>query len=162
MAGRESGPDLTGGLFDKEKLFDKPEPLAGVRILEVCYVVLGPATCDYLGEFGAEVIKFEGRKGDQMRFVTPYAYFWKKMSPGLEIENHNKYWVGMHVGNPKAKEFFLELVKKSDVVVGQPHPRPHGGVGPGLQGPPGSEPAHHPTARFRLRQLGALDGQNVL
>ena len=117
MAGEKSRPDSTGGLFDKEKLFDKPEPLKGVRVLEVCSVVLGPATCDYLAEFGAEVIKFEGRKGDQMRFVTPYAYFWKGMSPGLEIENHNKYWVGMHVGNPRAKALFLELVKKSDVVV---------------------------------------------
>ncbi|MBI5904941.1 MAG: CoA transferase, partial [Deltaproteobacteria bacterium] len=53
----------------------------------------------------------------QMRFVTPYAFFWNGMSPGLEIENHNKYWVGMHVGNPRARELFLELVKKADVVV---------------------------------------------
>jgi crotonobetainyl-CoA:carnitine CoA-transferase CaiB-like acyl-CoA transferase len=103
--------------FDRASLFDKPEPLAGVRVLEVCSVVLGPATCDYLAEFGAEVIKFEGQKGDQMRFVTPYAFFWNGMSPGLEIENHNKYWTGMHVGNPRARELFLELVKKSDVVV---------------------------------------------
>ncbi len=104
-------------IFNSQALFDKPEPLKGVRVLEVCYVVLGPACCDYLAEFGAEVIKFEGQRGDQMRFVTPYAYFWKNMSPGLEIENHNKYWVGMHLGNPKAKELFLEMVKKADVVV---------------------------------------------
>ncbi|MGA2225174.1 MAG: CoA transferase [Syntrophobacteraceae bacterium] len=103
--------------FDVGQLFDKPEPLKGVRVLEVCYVVLGPAACDYLGEFGAEVIKFEGQKGDQMRFVTPYAFFWKNMSPGLEIENHNKYWVGMHMGHPGAKEIFLDLVKRADVVV---------------------------------------------
>jgi len=110
-------PDFPGNLFDKSALFDKPEPLKGVRVLEVCSVVLGPAACDYLAEFGAEVIKFEGQKGDQMRFVTPYAWFWKGMSPGLEIENHNKYWMGMHVGNPKARELFLDLVKKADVVV---------------------------------------------
>ena len=103
--------------YDVGKLFDKPEPLKGVRVLELCYVVLGPAACDYLAEFGAEVIKFEGQKGDQMRFVTPYAFFWKNMSPGMEEQNHNKYWVGMHMGNPKAKEIFLNLVKKADVVV---------------------------------------------
>jgi crotonobetainyl-CoA:carnitine CoA-transferase CaiB-like acyl-CoA transferase len=103
--------------YDVGELLNKPEPLKGVRVLEVCYVVLGPAACDYLAEFGAEVIKFEGQKGDQMRFVTPYAFFWKNMSPGLEIENHNKYWVGMHMANPKAKEIFLDLVKKADVVV---------------------------------------------
>ncbi|ROQ89859.1 CoA transferase [Desulfosoma caldarium] len=103
-------------LFNVENLFGKRMPLEGVRVLEVCSVLLGPACCDYLAEFGAEVIKFEGQKGDQMRFVTPYAFFWKNMSPGLEIENHNKYWVGMHLGHPKAKELFLEMVKKADVV----------------------------------------------
>jgi crotonobetainyl-CoA:carnitine CoA-transferase CaiB-like acyl-CoA transferase len=117
MGGGESYRDFTRRLFDRGALHGKPEPLAGVRVLEVCSVVLGPAACDYLAEFGAEVIKFEGQKGDQMRFVTPYAYFWNGMSPGLEIENHNKYWVGMHVGNPRARELFLSLVKKSDVVV---------------------------------------------
>lgn len=104
-------------LFNAENLFDKPQPLEGIRILEVCYVVLGPAACDYLAEFGAEVIKFEGQRGEQMRFVTPFAYFWKNLSPGLLEQNHNKYWVGMHLGHPKAKEMFLDLVKRSDVVV---------------------------------------------
>jgi crotonobetainyl-CoA:carnitine CoA-transferase CaiB-like acyl-CoA transferase len=52
-----------------------------------------------------------------MRFVTPFAYFWKNLSPGLQEQNHNKYWVGMHLGHPTAKELFLDLVKRSDVVV---------------------------------------------
>ena len=39
--------------YDVGRLFDKPEPLKGVRVLEVCYVVLGPAACDYMAEFGA-------------------------------------------------------------------------------------------------------------
>jgi crotonobetainyl-CoA:carnitine CoA-transferase CaiB-like acyl-CoA transferase len=117
MPRKKSYPDRMKKLFDPRRMSEKREALQGVRVLEVCYVVLGPAACDCLAEFGAEVIKFEGQRGDQMRFVTPYAYFWKNMSPGLEIENHNKYWVGMHLGNPRARELFLDLVKKSDVVV---------------------------------------------
>ncbi len=117
MAENQGFQDYMKKMFNINELFEKPEPLKGIRVLEVCYVLLGPAACDYLAEFGAEVIKFEGQKGDQMRFVTPYGFFWRNMSPGLEIENHNKYWVGMHLGNPKAKEIFLELVKKSDVVM---------------------------------------------
>ncbi len=35
----------------------------------------------------------------------------------MEEQNHNKYWVGMHMGNPRAKEIFLNLAKKADVVV---------------------------------------------
>ncbi|RLI74903.1 CoA transferase [Archaeoglobales archaeon] len=104
-------------LMDPEKIFDKPEPLKGIRVLDMTYVVLGPAAVDYLAEFGAEVIFFEDRDGDTMRYVTPFAYFYKNMSPGLQEQNHNKYWVGMDVRHPKAKELFLELVKKSDVVV---------------------------------------------
>ena len=42
------GHDFFRQLFDKSSLFDKPEPLKGVRLLEFCSVVLGPATCDYL------------------------------------------------------------------------------------------------------------------
>lgn len=115
----QQGPylDFMEQLFNGENLVDKPQPLKGIRILEVCYVVLGPAACDYLAEFGAEVIKFEGQRGEQMRFVTPFAYFWKNLSPGLQEQNHNKYWVGMHLGHPRAKELFLDLVKRSDVVV---------------------------------------------
>ena len=100
-----------------QETFLKPEALKGVRVLDVTAVVLGPSAADYLAEFGAEVIKFEAPQGDQMRYVTPYAYFWKNMSPGLWEQQHNRYWVGMHLGNPKARELFLEFVKRSDVVL---------------------------------------------
>ncbi len=109
--------ERTKELFVRGGLFGKGEALKGVRVLDVTAVVLGPSATDYLAEFGAEVIKFEASHGDQMRAVTPYAYFWKNMSPGLWEQQHNKYWVGMHLGNPKAKELFLEFVKKADVVV---------------------------------------------
>jgi len=59
---------LTKELFDPRQIFEKRESLQGIRVLEVCHVVLGPAACDYLAEFGAEVIKFEGQGGDSMRF----------------------------------------------------------------------------------------------
>ena len=117
MHSNQSYQGLIQSLFHGKDIFEKPECLQGIRVLEVCALVLGPSACDYLAEFGAEVIKFEGEKGDNMRFVTPYDFFWKNMSIGLEIQNHNKYWVGMHLGKPEAREIFLEFVSKSDVVV---------------------------------------------
>lgn len=117
MDDSESYQEYLKRVYSPERLFDKPEPLQGVRVLEVGYVHLGPAACEFLAQFGAEVIKFEGRKGDLMRFVTPYAFYYKNMSPGLEIENRNKYWVGMHMGHPRARKIFLELARESDVVV---------------------------------------------
>jgi hypothetical protein len=41
MERQKSRPDLPGDLFDTSSLFEKPEPLKGVRVLEVCSVVLG-------------------------------------------------------------------------------------------------------------------------
>src|SRR3990172_284377 len=52
----ESYFDWTRKLFDRARIFDKPEALRGIRVLELTTLVLGPTTADFLGEFGAEVV----------------------------------------------------------------------------------------------------------
>ena len=42
-------------------------PLAGVRILDLTSVVLGPMATQILGDYGAEIIKVEALEGDLMR-----------------------------------------------------------------------------------------------
>ena len=44
----------------------------GIRVLELATRIFGPATADYLGEFGAEVVKIEPPGGDPA--VFPYTY----------------------------------------------------------------------------------------
>ena len=39
-------------------------PLAGLRIIDASAVVMGPYASQWLGDFGAEVIKVEPPKGD--------------------------------------------------------------------------------------------------
>ncbi|MEY4294895.1 MAG: hypothetical protein RLY82_583, partial [Pseudomonadota bacterium] len=46
-------------------------PLAGVKILDLTSVVLGPFATHILASLGAEVIKIETREGDTMRHVGP-------------------------------------------------------------------------------------------
>jgi crotonobetainyl-CoA:carnitine CoA-transferase CaiB-like acyl-CoA transferase len=96
----------------------KPEALAGVRVLEVATRIFGPATADYLGVFGAEVIKVElpGR-GDLMRYVAPEGFFWKDVSPAFLALNRNKLHVGLDLHAPEGVELFLRLAEVSDVVV---------------------------------------------
>lgn len=104
--------------FDRRAIFDKPEALKGLRIVELCTLILGPATADYLGEFGAEVIKVElPGTGDTMRSVSPEAYYWRNLCLGFTPENHNKYHVALDVHHPEGKALFRQLVARADVVV---------------------------------------------
>ena len=46
-------------------------PLAGVKILDLTSVVLGPFATQILAQLGAEVTKVETHEGDNMRHVGP-------------------------------------------------------------------------------------------
>ena len=110
--------DWTMELFDPERAFEKPEVLEGVRVLDLTMVIHGPETTSLLAEFGAEVIKIEPPEmGDLIRSVSLWARFWKDASLGAMWVNRNKYHVSMDLKNPKGKDLFLKMVKKSDVIV---------------------------------------------
>jgi crotonobetainyl-CoA:carnitine CoA-transferase CaiB-like acyl-CoA transferase len=105
-------------LFDRSKIFDKPEALRGVRVLELTTLILGPTTADFLREFGAEVIKVElPPRGDTMRYVTPEATFWKNASLGFFPENHSKYHIGIDLHTEEGKDLFKQITAKSDILV---------------------------------------------
>ncbi|MGA7104754.1 MAG: CoA transferase [Candidatus Deferrimicrobiaceae bacterium] len=89
-----------------------------MRILELATRIFGPATADYLGEFGAEVIKVElPLTGDLMRYVAPEGFFWQEISPAFLPQNRNKLHVGIDVRLPEGRELFTRIAEKSDVVV---------------------------------------------
>ena len=101
----------------KEKKHSRPLPLRGIRVLEVCTLLLGPSGPGYLARLGAEVIKCEMPPlGDTMRSMAPFGYFFKDQSPSLMRPNPNKFWLGLDLHTPEGQELFRELAAKADIV----------------------------------------------
>lgn len=91
------------------------EALDGVRILDISTVIAGPFGAGILADFGAEVIKVEmpGR-GDTFRAIGP-------LKDGVSIRwpsmGRNKKSITLDFHFEEGKKVFLDLVKKSDVII---------------------------------------------
>ena len=97
----------------------------GIRILDFTIHVQGPVCTQFLGDFGAEIIKIERPgSGDFMRGreaqhgINGTAGY----GTGFVACNRNKQSVAINLKAPEGKMLILELVKKSDVVVSNAHP----------------------------------------
>lgn len=88
-------------------------PLAGVKILDLSTVVLGPYATQLLGDMGADVVKVENGAGDIMRHAGP------SPAPGMGAIymgcNRNKRGVLLDLKTADGMEALKRLVKQSDV-----------------------------------------------
>lgn len=97
-----------------------PGPLAGIRILDLTSVILGPYGTQILADFGADVIKVEPPEGDIMRHVGPM----RNPAMGhvyLNI-NRNKRSIALDLKQAPARDALLKLCKTADVLVSNIRP----------------------------------------
>ena len=88
-------------------------PLAGVTILDLSTVVLGPYATQMLGDLGADVIKVENGKGDIMRHAGPApAEGMGAIYMGL---NRNKRSILLDLKQPEGLEAIRRLMARSNV-----------------------------------------------
>ena len=110
--------DYTKKLFDPAQIKEKPEVLKGLRVLDFTHVVYGPTAAKILGQYGAEVIKFElPWVGDLWRFGVYWGNFWRHSSVCFHFVQYGKYFFALNLKLPKAKEIILKMAEKADVVV---------------------------------------------
>ncbi len=88
-------------------------PLAGVRIIDMSSVVLGPFATLVFGDLGAEVIKIETGRGDIMRYAgaSPTG----DLGPIYACLNRNKSSVTLDAKAPDGKAALAALLKSADV-----------------------------------------------
>ncbi|WP_150463189.1 CaiB/BaiF CoA transferase family protein [Nesterenkonia ebinurensis] len=93
---------------------DKPEPLKGMRVLDLSRFIAGPLCGQLLGDMGAEVIKLERPGGEDARQLGPFV---DGMSLYVMSYNRNKLGMTLDTRSPQALGILEELVAHSDVLV---------------------------------------------
>jgi crotonobetainyl-CoA:carnitine CoA-transferase CaiB-like acyl-CoA transferase len=95
---------------------DPEPPLAGIRVLDASRVLAGPFCGQLLGDLGAEVIKVERPgAGDETRAWGPP--FAGPLSAYFLSCNRNKRSVTLDLNQAAGRHLFLELVRRSDVLL---------------------------------------------
>ena len=95
-------------------------PLAGVRVIDLTTIVLGPLATLTLAELGAEIIKIEAPEGDNVRYAGVMR------NPGMGHVflhgNRGKKSVVLDLKKASAREALLELVLNADVFLSNVRP----------------------------------------
>jgi crotonobetainyl-CoA:carnitine CoA-transferase CaiB-like acyl-CoA transferase len=98
------------------------EPLAGIRVLDLTAVVVGPAATWRLGQYGAEIIKVENPEGDLMRGLGGLSPTGQHAGAYLHL-NRGKRNICLNLKSPGAGEVMQRLIGWADVIVANMRPK---------------------------------------
>ena len=89
-------------------------PLAGIRILDLTTVMMGPSATQVLAEMGADVIKVEAPGGDPVRYIGPARHH--GMGALFLNANGSKRSIVMDLKSEGGRRALLKLCEGADVL----------------------------------------------
>lgn len=106
---------MSGGEALKPAADAAPGPLAGIRILDLTSVVLGPLATQILGDYGADIIKVENLDGDLARDSGVALH--PGMSSIFLAINRNKRSIALDLKTAEGQDVLRRLLPAADVLV---------------------------------------------
>jgi crotonobetainyl-CoA:carnitine CoA-transferase CaiB-like acyl-CoA transferase len=94
-------------------------PLAGVKILDLFWVIAGPAATRVLADYGATVVRVESTKYlDTLRLSPPWQFTQPhpEGAAGFQSANANKLGVTVDLASEEGRDIILDLARWADVV----------------------------------------------
>lgn len=95
-------------------------PLAGIRVVDMTTVGMGPYATQILGDMGAEVIKIESPAGDVLRYTEPVRH--AGMSACFLNLNRNKSFLVLDIRREEDLVRLKSLIADADVFVSNVRP----------------------------------------
>ena len=96
------------GASTRDGSFAPVGPLAGVRIIDLTSVMMGPYATMILGDYGADVIKVESPDGDVMRHAAPMRH--SGMGAMYLQGNRNKRSIALDLKKASGRAVLLRLL----------------------------------------------------
>jgi crotonobetainyl-CoA:carnitine CoA-transferase CaiB-like acyl-CoA transferase len=104
----------------QERSASRTGPLAGVRVLDLTSVIMGPFATQLLAQLGADVIKVESPDGDNMRHVGPMKGH--GMGHIFLHANAGKRSIVLDLKREEGREAVLKLAEGCDVFISNVRP----------------------------------------
>ena len=100
----------------------RPGPLAGMRVVDLTTILLGPVATQMLGDLGADVVKVESPGGDAVRGAGPPPVE-DGMGAIFLTNNRNKRGIVLDLKDPRGLEAMMRLLESADAFVHNMRPR---------------------------------------
>ncbi len=93
--------------------------LNGVKVVELATFIAAPAASRFLADLGADVIKIESPRGDQLRYTahSEGRPLNQRENTTFDLENANKRGIALNLRDERAKEVLFKLLDKADILI---------------------------------------------